>query len=211
MSDLSDEKLRALYGALAADAPETPHPDPEHLADAALGRGSPESRLATFDHALSCAACRRELDLLQTVAQAGANLRQQRFRTRLVLATAAVVVVGIGLSIARRGSPVAEEERGGAAGDDTGRRAIELVAPVGPVAPGATPSLVWRRVPGASSYKVEIVSDRAAVVVRSGTSDTMLVWPSLPRGQTYRWRVSATQADGTVRRSPFTDLVVSPP
>jgi hypothetical protein len=210
MSDLSDEKLRALYGALAADAPQTPHPDPDQLADAALGRGSPESRLATFDHALSCAACRRELDLLQTVATTGAKLRQQQLRMRLVLATAAVIVVGIGLSIARRGSPVKEEERGSAAADDTARRAIELVAPVGPVAPRATPSLVWRRVPGVSSYKVEIVSDRAVVVVRSETSDTTLAWPSLPRGQTYRWRVSATQSDGTVRRSPFTDLVVSP-
>jgi hypothetical protein len=210
MSDLSDEKLRALYGAFAADAPETPHPDPDQLADAALGRGSPESRLATFDHALSCAACRRELDLLQTVAGAGAKLRQQRFRTSLVLATAAVVVVGIGLSIARRGSPVMEEERGSAAADDTGRRAVVLVSPVGPVTAGATPSLVWRRVPGATSYKVEIVSDRSVVVVRSETNDTTLAWPSLPRGQTYQWRVSTTASDGTVRRSPFTDLVVSP-
>ena len=210
MSDPSDEKLRALYGAFAADAPQTPHPDPDQLADAALGRGAEQSRLATLDHALSCATCRRELDLLQTVATTGAKLRQQQLRMRLVLATAAVVVVGIGLSIARRGLPVKEEERGRAA-DDTGRRAIELVAPVGPVAPGATPSLVWRRVPGASSYKVEIVSDRAAVVVRSETSDTTLAWPSLPRGQTYQWRVSTTQPDGTVRRSPFTDLVVSPP
>ena len=62
MSDFSDERLRALYAAHAANASDTPHPDPDQLADAALGRGAEPARLAVFDHALSCATCRRELE-----------------------------------------------------------------------------------------------------------------------------------------------------
>lgn len=218
MKDLTDDRLRALYGALAADAPDTPHPDADHLADAALGRGTPESRLATYDHALTCAACRSELALLETTATAARSLRRQQLQVRFVLAAAAAIVVAVGLSTVTRGSldrvrrlPATDVDRGTdqtANGQNARATAIELVAPVGTVAAGTRPSLQWRSIPGATSYMVEIVRDSGLVVLRTETRDTSLAWPSLPPGQTYRWRVSARAPNGSVRRSAFTDLRV---
>jgi hypothetical protein len=215
MTDPTDVRLRALYAAHAADAPDTPHPDPDDLADAALGRGSPASRLAAFDHALTCAACRRELDLLRTVAGAGRRTREQQSWTRVILAAAAMIVLAVGLSVAGRGlltrpwrTPVTDEERGTTAEDAA---AVVLVSPGSSVVAGSAPALVWRHVPEATSYTVEVVSDGGRVVTRLETRDTALAWPSLSPGQSYRWRVSARVSDGTVRRSPFTDLKVSSP
>ena len=218
MSDhLPDERLRALYEAHAADAPDTGHPEPEALADAALGRGSPAVRLATFDHALTCAACRRELDLLRTVAGAGQKVRVQQFRARIILAAAAMIIVGVGLSVTGNGSlsrlwrsPIPDDERG-ANSSDAQRPPVVLVAPVGTVSAATAPVLVWRSVSGSTAYTVEVVGNGGDVVVRSETRDTSLAWPALAPGHTYRWRVSARGPDGTVRRSPFTDLRVSSP
>jgi hypothetical protein len=100
MKDMTDERLRALYAAHAADSPDTPHPDPDQMADAVLGRGSVENRLAVTEHAMTCAACRRELDLLQSAADSGRLLRGRvALRTWVPLAVAAAIVLGIGLSI----------------------------------------------------------------------------------------------------------------
>jgi hypothetical protein len=215
MTDRTDERLRSLYAAAAADSPDTPHPDPERLAEAARGRGSETSRLAVLDHAMTCAQCRRDLDLVRSAVRAGQRLQRDQLVTRSLLAVAAVVVVAVTLSFAGRGSlahfwrpPTADTERGG---NDSESTAVELVAPLGPVPPNATPALVWRRVPGATSYLVEIIHDGGLAVLRTATPDTSLAWPSLPRGQSYRWRVSATSPDGIVRRSAFSDLPVAGP
>ena len=85
------------------------------------------------------------------------------------------------------------------------------MAPLGTVSANAAPTLMWRSVPGATSYLVEVVRDGGLAVLRTATPDTSLAWPSLARGQTYRWRVSAMAPNGTVRRSPFTDLPVVAP
>ena len=213
MRDLSDEELRALYAAHAADSPDTPHPDPDELADAALGRGSPEVRLGVFDHALTCARCRKELDLLETAADTGRTLQRRAFQTRAILAAAAAIVVAVGLSLTSGSlkelwrSPATESERGASA-DDSRPRTITLVSPAGAVAPGATPRLAWRSVPGVTSYTVEVVGD-SGLVLRTETTDTVLASASLARGRNYQWRVSATAPDGTIWRSPFPDLRTS--
>jgi hypothetical protein len=170
---------------------------------------------------LTCVACRHELTLLETVDRAGQQLRRRQLVTRLGMAAAAVIVVAVGLSTVMRGSldrlrrpPGVEEERGAGGQPDAGSggaTSIDLVAPVGVVPVGASPRLVWHPAPGATSYSVEIVTDGGSVVLRSVTSDTVLAWPSLVRGRAYRWRVSATVPDGTVRRSPFVDFMVSSP
>jgi hypothetical protein len=213
MIDPSDETLRALYAAHAANSPDTPHPDPDRLADAALGRGSAELRLAVFDHALTCASCRQDLELLQTTADTGRMLRQRAFRTRLILAAAAAVVVAVGLTI-KSGwqkdlgpSQAAESERGASVNNE-GRTAIDLVSPIGAVPQGTTLNFVWRSVPGVTSYTVEVVGG-SGLVLRSDAHDTLLARPPLPGGR-YQWRVSATTPDGTVWRSPFTELRTSP-
>jgi hypothetical protein len=213
MSDFSDERLRALYSAHAANAPDTPHPDPDQLADAALGRGAEPARLAVFDHALSCAACRRELDVLRATSDAGRLVQRHHRTIRACLAIAAVIVVAIAVpSIMRRSvrqfrpAEPSDTERG--ATTDTAPRAIGIIGPAGTIAPGARPLFVWHRAPGAASYLLEIVNDSGLVVDRSRTPDTTLPWPALPAGGRYRWRVIATETGGVRWESVFTDLVV---
>jgi hypothetical protein len=216
MSDFSDERLRALYAARAHNDPNTPHPDADGLADAALGHGSEAARLAVFDHALSCASCRRELELLRATSRAGETLqREQQRRMRAALAVAAVLLVAIAIPTVVRRAP---RQLGAPAGNDIERGApavtasptLFIVRPQGTVNPGTAPTLVWHRSAGMDSYIVEIVNDTGSVVTRSRTGDTTLAWPSLPSGH-YRWRISGTATDGVHWESAFTDLVVRTP
>jgi hypothetical protein len=214
MKDMSEERLRALYAAHAANSPDTPHPDPDQMADAVLGRGSVENRLAVTDHAMTCTACRRELDLLQSAADSGRLLRARPVRTWVTLAAAAAIILAVGLTIRSgslkdiRSSRVPDSERGGSV-DGKGPNSITLVSPLGTLAHGETTHLVWRSVRGATSYTVEVVSD-GGLVFRSESRDTVLAAPMLVGRRVYQWRVSATAPDGTVWRSPFTDFEVSP-
>jgi hypothetical protein len=214
MKDMTDARLRALYAAHAADSPDTPHPDPDQMADAVLGRGSAEGRLAVNEHAMMCAACRRELDLLQSAADSGRLLRGRTLTTWATLAAAAAIVLAVGLSV-RSGSlkelwpPHVQESERGASGEGKGLSSITLVSPIGAVANAKTIQFVWRSVQGATSYTVEVVGD-GGLVFRSESRDTVLAGPSLANGRVYQWRVSAATPDGSVWRSPFTDLKTSP-
>ncbi len=215
-SDFSDNRLRALYGAHAANAPDTPHPDADQLADAALGRGPEAARLAVFDHALSCATCRRELDLLLATSRAGESLQPQRRGLWAALAIAAVIVVAIAVpTIARQSArqfrPTGPNDAERGVATDTGTRVLAVIGPVGTISPGATPLFVWHRAPGAASYLFEVVNDSGLVVTRSRTADTTLPWPALPVGGTYRWRVTTSEAAGVRWQSAFTDLAVPKP
>ncbi len=211
MTDPTDETLRALYAARAANDPDTAHPDPEQLADAALRRGPEAPRLATLDHVLSCTRCRKELELLQVADLAGQRLVHRHRGTRFVLAIAAALVVAIALktllprSIRERLGPrTGDAERGApvALGAE-----LDVIGPQDTIAPGATPSFIWHRASGATEYLVEIVDDSGLVVTRSRTTDTTLPWPGLHRGVRYHWRVSATTPGGGVQ-SPFIDFLV---
>ena len=71
---MSDDRLRDLYaiavsGQSAGAAGE--HPAPEVIAALVRREGPEEGRLATLDHVMSCADCRRDFDLLRAVERAG--------------------------------------------------------------------------------------------------------------------------------------------
>src|SRR5205085_378652 len=75
------------------------------LRDLADRRGPEPERLRTLDHAMACAACKRELDLLRAITESGDALAPARSRLMspaVGVAAAAVLIIGIGISLATR-------------------------------------------------------------------------------------------------------------
>jgi hypothetical protein len=83
-------------------------------------------------------------------------------------------------------------------GDNAPEKKLELVSPLTRVLNTTRPALVWRAVPGATAYLVEVFDDDFRKVASSGpTSDTR--WrPTLARGRTYLWQVTAKTSEGDV-------------
>jgi hypothetical protein len=208
-----DRRLRDAYGELlAARAPSgrAACPAPESLLALAERDGDEDARLATLDHVMSCASCRRELDLLRAALAASAqassdvpsvtplsSARRARRSAWRPLAAAAgiVVVVGVGI-IARRGS-APSTVRGGDA-------IVTLIAPERAADGGMV--LRWQRVPDAVRYHVEVFAPSGETVADTVVPDTVLAIPSaalVARPDTLRWTVTAKRADGGEVRSPM--------
>ena len=88
---------------------------------------------------------------------------------------------------------------------------LALPAPDARVAEGAT--FTWRAVPGAESYRFEMVDAAGAVVHQATTTDTSLVLPPGVRASdaaAHRWSVYARMADGTGKRTAERTVVVAP-
>jgi hypothetical protein len=206
---MSDERLRQLYTAALAGRPSPAagsHPSPETIAALVRREGPEEARLATLDHVMSCAECRREFDLLRTVeragAESGAGLRAGARRTWFVpaaLAASVLLAIGIGRQALR--SP-GDTTRGGDGG------AITLVQP-GSEAPAGQPVVfAWHPVPGASRYQLELLDAGGGVAASASTADTSAALESarsLPAGE-YRWWVRATTSDARSLRSALRPL-----
>jgi hypothetical protein len=205
----SDGRLRAAYKAFGADAPGTPHPPPEAIAAAVERSGAESDRLATLDHVGSCARCREEFELLWVTHTAARQVGARRWPIRQVgLAAAAVVVVGVALSVGRWRSPSATggPDRGAPTSDPG--HTITLVAPLGAASPTA-PRFVWHAVPTTSSYRLEVLDDSGAVIVGADTRDTSFTARALTPGRSYRWWVQ-TKVNGEVWQSEFAEIHATP-
>jgi hypothetical protein len=161
---------------------------PDDLLALVRRQGAESRRLAVLDHVMGCNPCRRELDLLRALEAAGAESarvskpgRGQRLMP-LALAASLLLAVGIGLAVRNR-AQLSDTPRGG-----TG---IVLLAPPTEVAPGKPITFVWRPIPGARSYRVEILDGKDATLFAGQTADTTLLWSGeqLRPGSTYRWWV----------------------
>lgn len=212
---MSDERLRELYatamrGRTARTGGE--HAAPEAIAALVRREGAEEARLATLDHVMSCAECRRDFDLLSAVERAGlesgATGRAGARRSSLMpaaLAASLLVAIGLGRTLTR---PADDITRGGAGST------IVLLQPVAAAAAAAGDSLIfaWRPVPGASRYELELLDAGGSVAASAQTGDTTAspaAMRALPPGE-YRWWVRAATADGHPRRSPLRALVLTP-
>jgi hypothetical protein len=206
---VSDERLRELYAAaLAGRSGAGVHPSPEAIAALARREGPEEARLATLDHVMECAECRRDFDLLRTVERAGvesgvagrAAARRSWFMPA-ALAASVLLAVGLGRQVLR------------STGDDTTRGtgdsgAVVLVQPGLERAAGEPVTFVWRPVPGASRYDLELLDAHGSVAAAAATSDTSAAPEAarvLPPGE-YRWWVRATTSDARTLRSPLRPL-----
>jgi hypothetical protein len=211
---MSDERLRELYTAAVARARPlagAPHPAPEAIAALARREGPEASRLATLDHVMGCAECRRDFDLLRSVERAGVeNGLVGRYPHRrnwvmpAALAASLLIAVGIGRQVLRSGED--DATRGG------GGSSVVLLQP-GPEMPTGQPlTFVWRPVPGATRYQLELLDAGGGVAASAATADTSAspeAVRTLPPGE-YRWWVRATTSDARSMRSALRPLRLTP-
>lgn len=201
---MNETELRAAYAAILADRDSTGRagcPGPEALHRAVAREGAEAERLATVNHAMTCAACMREFEMLRSLQYAVPASRE--LPRWLALAASLVLLAGATLfwRATTRQEPVF---RGGAE--------IATVRP----APGTvvdTPlELTWRAVASATEYRVEVLSDDGRLVGSRVTSDTTVVFDAaLPSGQFYLWRVAAPVGSrDSLRSAPVRFRVIGP-
>jgi hypothetical protein len=211
---IDDERLRKIYagvmtsrgrGSRTADCPE-----PEAILALVRREGAEDTRLAILDHVMSCADCRSEFDLLRSIetagAQSGAAVRPgRRWLAPAALAASVLLAVVIG-RMAIPGTPEGEVVRSG------DRDRVTLVAPPPQATTGAPLLFAWHPIPGASRYRLEVMTKEGDVVLEAETADTAITVQSaadLPPGE-YQWWVGATAA-GATPRSDFRPLRLTSP
>lgn len=218
---MTDEQLRELYsGSLARGGGRGRQRcvSPEAMLAVLRREGTEEQRLETLDHVMACAACRGEMDLLRSIEQAGAETeragaetgragvvlrlprRAWRALVPLALAASVLLAVGIGQRFGRSEAP--DEVLRGAADP------VSLVAPPPEVAAGGPVTFTWQPVPGARSYRLEVLDAQGTVVFAETTGQTSVTLREpghLAPGLEYRWGVRAT-TDAGVRASPLRSL-----
>lgn len=182
---MTDDRLRSAYQSLIRRPPagRPGCPSPEELDALAARRGAEEARLATLNHAMSCAECRRELDLLRAVQRAAPEVM---WRPR-VFALAATLLLSAGALLIWRAAsnPVAGPLRGNAS-------PVVLLEPAEGARLAAAPSFAWRPTADAVGYRVEVLDAAGAVAATWTTTDTTLATPAgaiTPADSAYRWRV----------------------
>jgi hypothetical protein len=194
----NDERLRQAYGAaLEARAQSTAgsHPEPEALLAVAERSGSEAVRLEVLDHAMACAACQRDLNIMRTtIAAAGTPRARTWFRSPsaglMALAASLLLVAGVRLYMTSSsdldGGP---RFRGSSAVSTYPVRWL----------PAGDAGVAWRPTNDAASYRVEVVDEAGAAVVDSTVRDTSLVIAdALLRGRRgLSWSVTATLGDGS--------------
>ena len=198
---MTDEELQRAYQGVANQAPTGPCPEPEDLAELVQGVGSESARLEMLEHVLRCPTCQPELDLLRAANEgARAGERARTSTPWMALAAAIVIAIGVGalaLRDVRTGPPV-DTLRGRA-------QSIALFAPL----PGATVAppvhITWRSIPGAQSYRAELLTPGGDLVAAWSTPDTTFAIPDsvrLDAGASYNVWIRATLADRTEASSP---------
>lgn len=199
---MSDAAMRQAYERfLAARQPagRADCPPPDALLALAERRGTESERLLTLDHAMACAACRKDLDLLRAIVGADRLSAARRWAQPRWLAAAAVLVVALGA-----GTLWLRRPGGGDASFRAGGDAVTLVAPTDSVAPDAAVVFTWRSVPQAVMYRVELLSAGGDSLLATESRDTVATLPAgrLAAGASYLWSVHAVFADGSHTTSP---------
>jgi hypothetical protein len=184
---MTDSQLRDIYTRSLTKPAGCP--SPEALEALVTRAGAEESRLATLDHVMSCVACQQDFELLRAIHAAEQVNTQARPRRSVTpwLAAAVVLIAAGAITVTELQRP--NPTRGSSATSD-----IALVGAL-------NGSLVWRAIPGAVRYDVEIVDATGATIFHANTSDTTAALPTtLPTGS-LSWWVRATLRDGSARRS----------
>jgi hypothetical protein len=178
-------------------------PSPDQIRALVERQGAETERLATLDHIMACADCQKEFEMMRAPREAAVALERRTFPSWLAAAAVLALAVGAAWIWKARTGPVGTEvTRGGTA-------AVVLVGPA-TAAPGSTPTFVWRAVPAAQRYQLELDTEAGDPVWATSTADTSAVLPAtipLNAGTAYRWWVRATLASGTVVRSTALRLV----
>lgn len=217
---MSDETLRAAYDELLrARAPRDrlACPPAEALLSLVERKGSDAARLVTLDHAMACAACHHDLELLRLATDAaretsgeertlslpgeGAAARRPfRVRTWTAVAAGLLVALSVGL-LSRREEPSLTPEQGPVL---RGAEGAVALLPAERAADGAI-VLRWRSVPDAQHYRVELFGATGSPVTSAEVRDTTFVLrdaAATGAAGPLRWMVTAVLGSGGERRSP---------
>ena len=199
---MTEARLKEVYAAAMARRPPG-CPAPDTLQGLVRREGSEDARLATLDHAMSCASCRAELDLLRSIERAGVEtgaVRRPERRTWFVpaaLAATVLLAVGLGRTVLAPGDT--EQIR---SGDEAG--AVAILAPAAEAPAGGSLTFAWRPVDGAARYRVEVLTGGGELAIEAETRDTAVTLESVDRlaPGDYRWWVVAM----TPRPGPRSEL-----
>lgn len=206
---IDDGDLRQAYDALLrtrAPRDRAACPSPEALLALVERAGSEVERMRTLDHVMSCAACRRDFDLLRTATESATRALTERGTVQSIgprrhlpwrpLAIAAGLVVAVGIGVwsrdVRTPTPPLLRGRG---------HTVALLAPE----PRSDGSLLlrWRRLPDAARYRVELFTPSGRMVAGATLADSSyVVAPGAAAfGDSLRWMVTAIRGDGSETRS----------
>jgi len=155
--------------------------------------GDEPARLARLDHVMQCLECRREFELLRSLELS--RPRSQGSTWRLWAFAATIVLVAGASLVWRMMQPRVDVLRG------TSER-LALVAPADGADVQLPTTLVWRLVPGALSYRVELLDGSGNVSFSSSVTDTTMALESLPANPVTSWKVVAEFLDGIPLESP---------
>lgn len=204
---MNDDQLRQLY-ARATSARTSTHrsacPTPEALEALARREGSEQQRLETLDHVMACPDCREEFELFRAIehtrrADTNVSTGRRHWRRPMMFTVGAALAAGVALVAvlgpwsSRQGKREPEVMRGGAAG-------VELAAPASDatVSQGGI-TFIWRSVPDARRYTLEVLTPAGTVRARRETTDTTAAIPAAELGAgDLRWSVRAQLAGGEV-------------
>ena len=204
---MNDDDLVRLYRL--GMTPRTPTREqcvsPEALLGVVERSGSEHDRTEAINHAMGCADCAEELELLRST-------RITRERERIphagrALAASIVLVIGLGyfgILRSRSGRVIDDDLTRSGAGD------VRLVSPDTDARGG---TLTWHSVPGALGYTMELRRDDGTLITRATTSDTVIAVPDSVRATTNDvayWGVVARLADGTELRSVIRRIRINP-
>ena len=196
-----DSLLRGRHRATGADAVSL-----ERMLALVEQRGSDEERLETLDAVMANPASAHELELLRALA-ANRPRARQRWRspgTVMSLAAAAAVLF-VAVLVARNDRSTSVEPM---------RAALQntvLVDPPIEASADQSHTFRWRRVGGARSYSIEILTATGTPVFTTRVADTVVTLPAdvpITPGVEYRWWVATEFTDGTQRRSEFRRLII---
>ena len=216
---MNDEQLRQLY-ARATSARTSPRrtscPPPEALEALVHREGPEQQRLETLDHVMACPDCREEFELFRAIEhtrRADTNVTAGRLHWRrpMMFAIGAALAAGVALVAvlgpwsSRQGRREPDVMRGATAG-------VELAVPAeDAIVSPAGLTFVWRSVPDARGYTLEVLTPAGAVRARRETTDTTAAIPAAELGAgDLRWSVRA-RLDGGDASSSTRRLRVSSP
>lgn len=162
------------------------------------GTYSGPDRISLLDKVLGDPGMAAEFQVFRDLA-AAAPVPMRRARPGLLALAAGIGVIGLAglLWTLRPGEREPEQLRSGNGGP-------ELIAPTAGASLGAGDRLLWRSVPDATQYRVEIADNTGAVILTETLRDTAATVPDSVHpapGARYLWWVTATRSDGTSRRA----------
>lgn len=208
-SGAQDRAMREAYQALLAErANQPPSTVPvERILALVEGAGSEDERLETLNVVMKDARLLRELELLRAAVGASREVAGRPvWQGHLAKAALLVVALGVGAvwMSSRSGGPELLRQ---------GPSRVELVSPPESVSELA-PTFVWRSVPAARRYRLQVLTAEGDVVIDESVTDTTFTpreGNGLEVGVDYRWWVTANVPGGVEVRAPARPLRIRTP